>query len=115
MGHTLHVHKKHVIKYGASGFNRQIDGVKNLLKEAGCTVNGELNDDSVGEWEAEENEFREAVEKTACMDENKIASFFDKRYPDKDKKEFKNRIVKLLKTFAETGDTSDGYYHFSWF
>lgn len=115
MGNRLHVHTKHIIEYGANGFNWQIESVRNLLEEAGCTVNGELNDDAVGDWEAEENEFREAVEKTACMDENKIASFFDKGYPDKDKKEFKNRVVKLLKTFAETGDTSDGYYHFSWF
>lgn len=115
MGNRMHVHIKHEIEYGSSGFNWQIDGVKDLLENAGCCISGELNDESIGDWEIDENEFKGAVKKIKRMSAEKIASFFSKDYVGESPDGFKKDITSLLQGFVDTGDHHNGYYHFSWF
>lgn len=115
MGNRLHVCIKHEIEYGADGFNWEIDGVENLLEEAGCSINGELNEDAIGDWEAQDTKFQEAVKEIKRMPAEKIASFFRKDYVGKDLESFKKHVTTLLQEFVDTGDHHDGYYHFSWF
>ena len=109
------MHIKHEIEYGDSGFNWQIDGVKDLLENAGCCVGGELNEDAVGDWEIDEFQFKEAVKKIKRMSSKKIAAFFSKDYVTEPLDEFKKRVATLLQEFVDTGDHHNGYYHFSWF
>lgn len=115
MSNCLHVCIKHEIEYGASGFNWQMDEVKNLLKSAGCETFGELNDDNIGDWEVDDIMFQNAVKKIKKMPKEKIASFFHKDYVGEDLDEFKKDVIELLQKFIDTGDHNNGYYHFSWF
>lgn len=115
MGNRLHVHIKHEIEYGADGFNWEIDGVKDLLEDAGCCVGGELNEDAIGDWEIGENEFKNAVKKIKRMPARKIASFFREDFVGENIEDFKKRACTLLQKFVDTGDHHSGYYHFSWF
>lgn len=115
MSNCLHVCVKHEIEYGAYGFNWEIDGVKGLLTEAGCSVFGELNEDAIGDWEIDEFQFKEAVKKIRRMSPDKIAGHFSGDYVGNDRSEFKKRVTGLLQNFVEKGDHRGGYYHFSWF
>ena len=111
----MHVQIKHEIEYGACGFNWQIDGVKDLLEDAGCCIGGSLNEDSIGDWEIDENEFKGAVRKIKNMSAKKIASFFDKDYVGESPDGVKKDVTSLLQNFVDKGDHRGGYYHFSWF
>lgn len=116
MPNLCHVHIKHEIEYGSSGFNWQINSLKSLLENADCSVNGELNDDGIGDWEIEERGFKSAVEAIKGMPAKKVSGFFSKDYVGNDAPEkFKEYVVSLLESFLTTGDHRDGYYHFSWY
>lgn len=115
MSNCLHVHIKHEIEYGSNGFNWQNDQMKSLLNDAGCNINGELNDEAIGDWEIEETEFRNAVREIKRMPAKKIASYFRKDFVGEDLESFKKDVTTLLQEFVDTGDHHEGYYHFSWF
>lgn len=115
MSNRLHVHIKHEIKYGACGFNWEVDEVRRLLEHAGCSICGELNEDAIGDWEIDESQFKEAVKEIKKMPAEKIAAFFSKDYVTEPLDEFKERVTALLQDFVDTGDHHNGSYHFSWF
>lgn len=109
----IYIQTKHVIEYGTNGFNYQQGGLYGLLCEVGCSVSSNDEDcpEYGNEWEINENELASAVEKIRTMPEEDILSHFD----DPDAVSSKEEVVELLESFLETGDHSDGYYHFSWF
>lgn len=116
MGNVIHVHIKHEIEYGDNGFNWQIDELRSLLEDSGCYICGELNDDSIGDWEIPDDQFIEAIKHISNKSEEEIRRYFEKDYHEKmPNGKFKEYVVNTLRTFAKTGDHRKGYYHFSWF
>ena len=115
MGNRLHIHTKHEIEYGSESFNWQMNGLYELLNDAGCEICGQLNDDAVGDWEIDEEQFIEAIKQIRKMSSDNIATYFDRDYVRDDLDEFKKEVIADLQRFADTGDHHDGFYHFSWF
>ena len=115
MSNTLHIHLLHEINYGSHGFNGQMTGLYGLLTDCGCEIEGELNDDSVGDWEIEEGQFIEAIKRIRKLPAETVAGYFNEEYVGDDKKKFKKDIISCLQRFADTGDHHNGYYYFSWF
>ena len=123
MNNLIHIQTVRHIEYGAAGFNWQVNELQKLLAHTGCDIKETLNDDCVGDWEIEETEFQEAVKKISAMNKDEIASFFRNddqfwKHEDivgRDTEAFRNEVIEMLKKFADTGDHSSGYYHFSWF
>ena len=115
MSNTLHIVTKHVVEYGNSGFNWQHNEMHKLLRDKGCHINETLNEDAVGDWEIDEFEFKAAVRKIKRMPVDKLKSYFPDFRKEDDGKTFKKHVVRVLDEFVNTGDCSNGYYHFSWF
>ena len=116
MGNRLHVHIKHEIEYGEGMFNWQIEGLIKLLEDNECEVNGELNEDAVGDWEMEETQFIEAVKKIKEMDASTLKGYFDSDFVERSTdEEFKRYVVSSLEEYITKGDHRNGFYHFSWF
>lgn len=115
MGNRIHIITKHVVEYGAGGFSWQHDELERLLSDNGCEVNGQLNSDCIGDWEIEEHDFQDAVKRIKKLSAKKIKSYFTGYTVQDTDKELKEYVVNLLQEFVDTGDHSNGYYHFSWF
>lgn len=116
MGNTIHVHIKHEIEYGADGFNWEINELKSLLEDNGCSVYGELNEDGVGDWEVQDSEFEDAVELIEAKPAETVRQYFSHDFNgERSAEDVKTIVVSLLKQFAQTGDHRSGFYHFSWF
>ena len=115
MGNTLHIQIKHEIEYGECGFNWQITELQHLLKDNGCSILDNLNDDGIGDWEIDECEFKNAVQKISEMDASAIRAYFPDYLENITDEKFKEQVVSLLKKFVTTGDCRNGYYIFSWF
>ena len=116
MGNRIHIQTKHEIEYGESGFNWQIDELKRLLEDSGCSINDSLNEDAVGDWEISEDQFREAINDIETKSAEEIRSYFDSDYVGlSTDEEFKDEVISILRRFEKTGDHKNGFYHFTWF
>ena len=116
MGNTIHVQIKHEIEYGAEGFNWEIDELKSLLEDNGCSVYGELDEDCRGDWKVQDSEFEDAVKRIEETPAETVRQYFSGDFTGKrSAEEIKSIVVSLLKQFVQTGDHRRGYYHLTWF
>lgn len=116
MSKKLHVAKEYKIEWdnSTSCFNFQQDEVMRLLRVLGCEIDTE-NDD----FEIKVSDYNEAL----SMLEYYIGKSLDPNFYDIDAidkaiarmKWDAEQIYDLLKRLTNNADTSDGWYHFSFF